>query len=83
MPGRVSPAELIYSFIPFRRHLWLHVLHFGFLDTAYELLKAMGLSNRVILFFDRALLSMVKGHQEALPSMPRFQGRETATPAGV
>ena len=57
--------ELIYSFILFRRHLWLYILHVGFLDTAYELLKAMELNNRVILFFDRALVSMVKGHEEA------------------
>jgi hypothetical protein len=57
--------ELIYSFILFRRHLWLFILHAGFLDTAYELLRGMELNNRVILFFDRALYNMVLGYQEA------------------
>jgi hypothetical protein len=56
--------ELIYSFILFRRHLWLFILHSGFLDTAYELLRALELNNRVILFFDRALHSMALGYEE-------------------
>jgi hypothetical protein len=55
--------ELIYSFVLFRRHLWLYILHSGFLDTAYELLRALELNNRVILFFDRALHSMVRGYE--------------------
>jgi hypothetical protein len=57
--------QLIYSFILFRRHLWLFILHAGFLDTAYELLRALELNNRVILFFDRALHSMALGYEEA------------------
>jgi hypothetical protein len=56
--------ELIYSFILFRRHLWLFILHSGFLETAYELLRALELNNRVILFFDRALHSMSLGYGE-------------------
>jgi hypothetical protein len=58
--------ELIYSFILFRRHLWLFILNSGFLDTAYELHRALELNNRVILFFDRALHSMVLGYEECL-----------------
>jgi hypothetical protein len=57
--------ELIYSFILFRRHLWLFIIHSGFLDTAYELLRALELNNRVILFFDRALHSMALGYEES------------------
>jgi hypothetical protein len=57
--------ELIYSFILFRRHLWLYILHVGFLDSAYELLRALELNNRVILFFDRALYNMVLGYEES------------------
>jgi len=56
--------ELIYSFILFRRHLWLYILHVGFLDSAYELLRALELNNRVILFFDRALYNMAMGYEE-------------------
>ena len=57
-------SELVYSFILFRRHLWLFILHSGFLDTAYELLRALELNNRVILFFDRGLVNLVKGYEE-------------------
>jgi hypothetical protein len=57
--------ELIYSFILFRRHLWLYILHVGFLDSAYELLRALELNNRVILFFDRALYNIAMGYEEA------------------
>jgi hypothetical protein len=60
--------ELIYSFILFRRHLWLYILHVGFLDSAYDLLRALELNNRVILFFDRALYNMVTGYEEAQKS---------------
>ena len=56
--------ELIYSFILFRRHLWLFVLHSGFYDSAYELLRTMELNNRVILFFDRGLHNMALGYEE-------------------
>ena len=59
--------QLIYSFILFRRHLWLFILHAGFLDTAYELLRALELNNRVILFFDRALHNMALGYEEKRP----------------
>ena len=57
-------SELVYSFILFRRHLWLFILHSGFFDTAYELLRALELNNRVILFFDRGLVNLVKGYEE-------------------
>src|SRR3989304_4535798 len=57
--------ELIYSYILFRRHLWLFILHSGFYDSAYELLRALELNNRVILFFDRALHNMAVGYEEA------------------
>ncbi len=57
--------ELIYSFILFRRHLWLFILHVGFLDSAYDLLRALELNNRIILFFDRAMHNMTIGYEEA------------------
>ncbi len=57
--------ELVYSFILFRRHLWLFIMHSGFYDSAYELLRALELNNRVILFFDRGLHNMALGYEEA------------------
>jgi hypothetical protein len=57
--------ELIYAFVLFRRHLWLFILHVGFLDSAYEVLRALELNNRIILFFDRAMHNMAIGYEEA------------------
>ncbi len=57
-------AELIYSFILYRRHLWLYVLNSGFFDSAYELRQALELNNRIILFFDRAMYNVALGHEE-------------------
>ncbi len=57
-------SELIYSFILFRRHLWLYILHVGFLDNAYELHRALELNNRVVLFFDRIMHSLILGYKE-------------------
>ena len=56
--------ELLYSIILYRRHLWLFILHAGFLDSAYELLRALELNNRIILFFDRAMHHMAIGYEE-------------------
>jgi len=57
-------SELLYSFILFRRHLWLFILHEGLFDTAYELRRALELNNRVILYFDRAMHSVAMGYEE-------------------
>jgi hypothetical protein len=57
--------ELIYSIILYRRHLWLFILHAGFFDSAYELLRALELNNRIILFFDRAMHNAAIGYEEA------------------
>ena len=63
---RVPLSQLIYSFVLFRRHLWLFILHAGFFDTAYDLLRALELNNRVILFFDRAMHNMALGYEDCL-----------------
>jgi hypothetical protein len=57
--------ELLYSIILYRRHLWLFILHAGFFDSAYELLRALELNNRIILFFDRAMHNAAIGYEEA------------------
>jgi hypothetical protein len=57
--------ELLYSIILYRRHLWLFILHAGFFDSAYELLGALELNNRIILFFDRAMHNAAIGYEES------------------
>ena len=59
-------SQLIYAFVLFRRHLWLFILNVGFLDTAYDLLRALELNNRVILFFDRAVHNIAVGYEDCL-----------------
>jgi hypothetical protein len=47
-------SEVIMALILIRRRMWLKVLSEGFIDSALDLNLALELSNRVILFFDRA-----------------------------
>jgi hypothetical protein len=58
-------SEVVQALIILRRHLWLKVLAEGFIDNVLELNQALALNNRVILFFDRAIYSAIKGFQEA------------------
>jgi len=57
-------SEVIQALIITRRHVWLKVSSEGLLDTALELLRAMELSNRVVLFFDRAIFYTAMGYEK-------------------
>lgn len=56
-------SEVIQALIMTRRHLWLKVMEEGFLDTMLDLNQALELSNRVILFFDRAIYYTAAGYE--------------------
>ncbi|HPQ69806.1 MAG TPA: histidine kinase N-terminal domain-containing protein [bacterium] len=58
-------SEVIQAFALTRRHLWLKVLHEGLLNTAMDLIEALELNNRVVLFFDRAVFYAAQGYEEA------------------
>ena len=57
-------SEVIYALIVTRRHLWLKILSEGFLNTALDLHQGMGLNNRVVLFFDRAMYYVSLGYED-------------------
>jgi hypothetical protein len=59
-----SLAEVIQALIIARRHIWLKVQSEGFLDTILDLNQAMELSNRVVLFFDRAIVYTAVGYEQ-------------------
>jgi hypothetical protein len=56
-------SEVIQALTITRRHIWLKVMSEGFLDTALDMYKALELNNRVILFFDRAILYTALGYE--------------------
>jgi hypothetical protein len=56
-------SEIILSLEMIRRHLWQKVQSEGFLDTALDLLQAIELYNRVMLFFDRAIYYAALGYE--------------------
>jgi hypothetical protein len=56
-------SEVIQALIITRRVLWWKVENEGFLDTALDLHLALRLSNRTILFFDRAILAAAQGYE--------------------
>lgn len=56
-------SEVIQALIITRRVLWHSVENEGFLDDALDLHLAMRLSNRTILFFDRAVIFTAQGYE--------------------
>ena len=57
-------SEVVAALIIARRMLWVHVLTDAFLETALEMNQALELSNRVVLFFDRATYYASRGYEE-------------------
>ena len=57
-------SEVIQAFALTRRHLWLRVLNEGLLSTAMDLIDALELNNRVVLFFDRAVFYTAQGYED-------------------
>jgi hypothetical protein len=49
-----------------KRHLWLYLLEKHFFESSYELMKSLELNNRIVLFFDRAILASSIGYEEEL-----------------
>jgi hypothetical protein len=58
-------SEVILSLCLLRRHLWEKVQDEGFVDSAMDLLQALELQNRVVLFFDRAVFFAAVGYERA------------------
>ena len=59
-------SEVVLAIALVRQELWRKVQTEGLLDTAYDLYQAMELSNRVALFFDKAVFFTAVGfeHEE-------------------
>jgi hypothetical protein len=58
--------EVIMFLMLIKRHLWLYLLEKHFIESSYELQKSLELNNRIVLFFDRAILAATLGYEEAL-----------------
>ena len=55
--------ELLQALIITRRVLWFKIQSEGLLDTALDLNQALDLSNRTIVFFDRAMFYASQGFE--------------------
>ncbi len=58
-------SEVLMALLITRRVLWSKVQSEGMLDTAVELNMAMAMSNQVQLFFERALVFVARGYEQA------------------
>lgn len=58
--------EVIMFLMLIKRHLWLYLLEKHFFESSYELMKSLELNNRVVLFFDRAILAASMGYETEL-----------------
>jgi hypothetical protein len=56
-------SEVIQALIITRRHVWLRIEEEGLLETSLDLHKGLELTNRVIVFFDRAILYTALGYE--------------------
>lgn len=59
-------CETVRALMVLRRTLWNFVLNESAFDSAFQLHQILELSDRVVLFFDRALYYMVRGYTEAM-----------------
>jgi hypothetical protein len=58
-------SEVLEALIITRRVLWAKVESDGLLDTALDLNQALALSDRAIVFFDRAMFYAAQGYESA------------------
>ncbi len=56
-------SEVLQALIVTRRVLWLKIESDGLLDSAMDMSLAMQLSNRTVLFFDRAMFYTAQGYE--------------------
>lgn len=56
-------SEVLQALIITRRVLWLKIESDGLLDSAMDMSLAMQLSNRTVLFFDRAMFYTAQGYE--------------------
>lgn len=59
-------CEIIRAMYTLRRILWLFVMNESAFESAFELHQMIELSDRVILFFDRAEYYLIRGYHEEM-----------------
>ncbi len=63
---QIPLCEAIRALYTLRRTLWLFVVNESAFDTAFQLHQMSELSDRIILFFDRAEYYVVRGYMEEM-----------------
>jgi hypothetical protein len=63
---KIPLCEVIRAMYTLRRTLWLFVENESLFDTAFQLCQMKELSDRIVLFFDRAEYYMIRGYTEEL-----------------
>ena len=63
---QIPLCEVIRAMYTLRRTLWLFVLNENPFDSALQLHQMIELSDRVILFFDRAEFYLIRGYMEEM-----------------
>lgn len=66
--------ETIMYLMLIKRHIWLFVLENHIIDSTYESTKALELNNRIVLFFDRAIINVTIGYEEELAKQMKDAG---------
>lgn len=65
----IPVEQVLKALVLQRRHIWLFVMNRMY-DDMTDYMEALELNNRVTLYFDRAMIAMVKGYMKmALPKL--------------
>jgi hypothetical protein len=59
----IPGSEVVMFLMLIKRHLWLYLLDKHFFETSYELMKSLEMNNRIVLFFDRAILAVIREYE--------------------
>jgi hypothetical protein len=58
--------ETVLFLMLIKRHIWLFILENQYIDSVYESTKSLELNNRIVLFFDRAIINVILGYEEEI-----------------
>ncbi|HQF07510.1 MAG TPA: hypothetical protein PKX62_05305 [Spirochaetota bacterium] len=61
----IPVEQVLKALVLQRRHIWLFVMDKMYGDTT-DYMEALELNNRVTLYFDRAMIAMVKGYMKMM-----------------
>lgn len=68
--------EVVMLLTLLKRHIWLHLLEAGIMTTNIEVLQALDVNNKVVLYFDRAIYFSLVGFKQGRDAEKTANGKK-------